>query len=181
MRKAKSDIIEFYEKERMKLVSFIHKKLYDATEMDVEDIIHEVFANLFNRADISSHVENLAAYIYRSIHNKIIDYIRSRNKTISIEGLVEEEYNTSMQDVLLSCSSNPERDAEMRAFKEKLIAAIDSLDPKQRAVWLATEMEGISFKELSIQWKEPVGTLLSRKSRATKALRKALAEYSSIL
>jgi DNA-directed RNA polymerase specialized sigma24 family protein len=48
------------------------------------------------------------------------------------------------------------------------------LEPKQRAVWIATEIEGYTFKELAAKWEEPIGTLLSRKSRATKILRKLL-------
>lgn len=52
--------------------------------------------------------------------------------------------------------------------------ALDVLDPKQRAVFLATELDGKSFKELSALWDEPIGTLLSRKSRAVKALKKML-------
>jgi DNA-directed RNA polymerase specialized sigma24 family protein len=41
---------------------------------------------------------------------------------------------------------------------------------------VATELDDYTFKELAEKWNEPIGTLLSRKSRAAKALRKALSD-----
>jgi len=54
--------------------------------------------------------------------------------------------------------------------------ALSLLSTAERAVWLAVEMEGFSFRELAEMWNEPIGTLLSRKSRATKNLQRILAE-----
>ena len=65
---------------------------------------------------------------------------------------------------------------EKKEFVLRLRSALLKLEPKQRAVWVATELEGHTFKELSLTWGEPMGTLLSRKSRATQALRKLLQE-----
>jgi DNA-directed RNA polymerase specialized sigma24 family protein len=39
---------------------------------------------------------------------------------------------------------------------------------------IATELKGKSFRDLSEEWGEPIGTLLSRKSRAVKTLKKLL-------
>jgi DNA-directed RNA polymerase specialized sigma24 family protein len=57
-----------------------------------------------------------------------------------------------------------------------LSEALSLLSTAERAVWLAVEMEGFSFKELAEMWNEPIGTLLSRKSRATKSLQRIMAE-----
>jgi len=37
-----------------------------------------------------------------------------------------------------------------------------------------TEFEEVSFRELSEEWDEPLGTLLSRKARAMEKIRQAL-------
>jgi len=172
----KKDVADFFERERNKLMYFIYNKMDNASDMDAEDILQEVILNLFDKADISFHVENLAAYVYRSIHNKIIDYYRKRKRTVSIESIAEDE-NALMQGLLSDFRYEPENIAEAEDFKVKFITAIDSLDPMQKAVWIATEMEGRSFKDLSLEWNEPIGTLLSRKNRAAKKLQKMLKEY----
>ena len=57
-----------------------------------------------------------------------------------------------------------------------MISISGTLNPQERAVWLATEVDGLSFRKLAARWGEPTGTLLSRKSRATAKLRKQLAD-----
>jgi DNA-directed RNA polymerase specialized sigma24 family protein len=39
---------------------------------------------------------------------------------------------------------------------------------------VATELEGASYRELAEEWDEPIGTLLARKHRALRTLRKTL-------
>jgi len=46
-------------------------------------------------------------------------------------------------------------------------------------VFLATELEGSSFRELAERWGVPIGTLLARKHRAVQALRSALAHLNT--
>lgn len=45
--------------------------------MDIEDVIGDIMLNLFNKADVTARVENLAAYIYRTLYNKAIDGLKS--------------------------------------------------------------------------------------------------------
>jgi RNA polymerase sigma factor (sigma-70 family) len=69
-----------------------------------------------------------------------------------------------------------ERLAEQRRLRERIEAAIDRLGDDERAVFLATELEGRKFRELAAEWDTPVGTLLARKHRAVVRLRAALAD-----
>ena len=60
-----------------------------------------------------------------------------------------------------------------RLFDE-LIEAIESLPEPQRAVFVAHEIDGRSFREMAEQSGESVNTLLSRKHSAVQFLRKRL-------
>jgi DNA-directed RNA polymerase specialized sigma24 family protein len=57
---------------------------------------------------------------------------------------------------------------------ELIFKAMDELSVGERAVILATEFEGKSFKDLAEEWEIPLGTLLARKSRALDKIRKQL-------
>ncbi len=57
---------------------------------------------------------------------------------------------------------------------EELEFAIDELPDEQREVFVANELEGRSFKELSAESGVSINTLLSRKRYAVLALRKRL-------
>lgn len=141
--------------------------------MDAEDVIADVFFNLFNRADIAGQAENLIAYVYRAIVNRIADYRRRLKPGLSLD-YVEPDGEAPLAERLADPSASIERHLEREDVKERLYQAIGRLEPRQRAVWIATEIEGRTFKELSLSWNEPIGTLLSRKSRATKALQAML-------
>lgn len=166
----KKKIIDFFQRERGKLLGYIRRKALDLSQMDAEDIVSDVLLNIFNKADFVAHIENLTAYIYRSIANKIVDYRRKNRSTISLE----------QSENITDFTHNIDRVLQQRDLAERLYDAINKLEPKQRAVWIATEIQGRNFKELAAMWNEPIGTLLSRKSRATKALQASLKDFLEI-
>ena len=61
-----------------------------------------------------------------------------------------------------------------RALLEELDRAIGALPEEQRAVFVAHEIEGLSFKEIAEDSGVNVNTLLSRKRLAVKELRRRL-------
>ena len=172
-----TEIVNFFTRERERLHRYVRSRFNDMSEMDIEDLLQDLLLNLFNKADISLHVENLTAYIYRSVQNRIIDYLRKKNKTTSLDEFITHTEDKTLGNLLFDPQSDVEKEFSQRELREKLYEAVNSLKPKQRAVWVATEVENYSFRELSIHWDEPMGTLLSRKHRAVQALQEALKEY----
>jgi RNA polymerase sigma factor (sigma-70 family) len=120
-------------------------------------------------------VENLIAYLYQAVKNKIKDYFRRPKPVLSLDE-VDNITGMSKAERLIADNGNVEAELEQKEFIIKFKAALLQLEPKQRAVWVATELDDYTFKELAEKWNEPIGTLLSRKSRAAKALRKALSD-----
>lgn len=172
-------ILDFFGKERTKLIRFILRKFHDISEMDAEDVLQDLLLNLFDKADPTVHVENLTAYIYRSLSNRVIDWLRKNRRRAQwdefdegLDGKVALEDGERPFDLSVL--------AEREEVRERIIEALDALEPRQRAVWIATEMEGYSFKELSEIWDEPMGTLLSRKHRAMKALQASLQDLQDL-
>lgn len=175
----KGKLFHFFANESKKLNNYVHRKIQSINDMDAEDIVSDVMLNLFNKPDIIAHIENLAAYVYRSLYYKTIDYQRSNNRTISLDASLDENGENSLIELLADNTTSVSNEVEKKEFYKKLSQAVSSLETRQRAVFIATEFEGKSYKELSLQWDEPIGTLLSRKSRAVKALRVMMKEYKS--
>ncbi len=176
-RDGKSRIFRFFDAERRRFIAFVKRKMTDISEMDAEDMVGEVMLAMLSRADPGGHVENLAAYVYRALNNKVTDLARKRRRTVSLQSLADEDGNTVLLDFLTDSSADVYKKTESAEFHRRLAEAISRLEPKQRAVFIATELKGCSFRELSAQWNEPVGTLLSRKCRAVKALKEMLRDY----
>lgn len=172
MQKHPRSITEVIEQERAKFVAFVRRKAMDLSQMDAEDLVEDVLYNVWNRVDLTTPIEHLLAYLYTAFVNRIIDYRRRRRPTVSLEAGNEEE--EPLGDYLPDPNADVETLFARQDLRERLYAAISQLPPKQRAVWIATEVAGHTFAELSAQWGEPLGTLLARKHRATKTLQALL-------
>lgn len=175
MHKQQNEFINIFKQEQEKLIRYVRMKLTGISLMDAEDIVADVLFNVYNRLAADKQIENLAAYLYQSAKNKILDHFRQPLAPVSLDALDE---NTGLPRIakVIDESMDIERLFEKQEFALDFREALMNLETKQRAVWVATELEGYTFKELSQKWGEPLGTLLSRKSRATQALRKALHE-----
>ena len=79
-------------------------------------------------------------------------------------------------EVLIDEDQSPEREYLKNLIWEELEAALDELPKEQKYVFEKTELDGVSFKELSRQSNISVKTLLSRKHYAVLYLRKRLRE-----
>ena len=166
----------FFTRDGEKLVRFVKNQAHRISEMDAEDIVADVMISLVSKLETNGPVENIAAYAYRSIRNRIVDYERNQRKTTSLDGMADEDGELPLLSMLCTEDGEPFAAEERAERMHNLTDAIGKLEPRQRAVLIATELKGKSFRELSEAWGEPVGTLLSRKSRAVKALRALLEE-----
>ena len=173
-RDERSRLFRFFASEGERLERYVHAKVSRISDMDAEDIVREVMLSLIRRVDNSGPVENIAAYTYRSVRNRIADYQAEKARTVSLDGFSDEDEAFSLKEMLSDDTQDIQARVERKELLRALGACMDKLDGKQRAVLIATEWHGRSFRELSEAWHEPVGTLLSRKSRAVKALRDML-------
>ncbi len=172
--KTKHKIAEFIRTENAKLINYVRYLIDDTAETESEDIINDVFLNIFDLPDISIPVDNLAAYIYRSIRNKVIDIFRKKKfESVSLSE-TNGENSLSLKDLLYDGRYNTERIIENKETMDSLFSAIDELSDIYREIIILTEFEGKSFMEISRESNIPIGTLLSRKSRAVKMIRKKL-------
>ena len=153
---------EFLATEWTRLVRFVRARIADGADADAEDIVQDVLAGIFERADVTAPIVDVAAYVYRSLANRVVDSLRARRPHAPLaDALPDARYEASAL-------------TERQEARERLFAAIDGLPPAQKAVLVATEMEGASYRDLADEWDEPIGTLLARKHRALRTLRKTL-------
>jgi RNA polymerase sigma factor (sigma-70 family) len=172
----KNRIAEFFRSERSRLVNYARRLIADAADRDAEDLVQDVMLGILEGPDLAAPIQNLAAYIYVAVRNRIVDIMRSRKREVSIDASGPKG-GPALADVVRDVRYDAATDAERNEIRQRLFAAIDSLRPEDRAVIVLTEFEGRSFRELSDLWGVPIGTLLSRKSRAMASVRRSLAGY----
>jgi RNA polymerase sigma factor (sigma-70 family) len=172
----RQSIVKFFTDEYRKMTGYVRSLIEDSSDLDSEDIVQDVMTGVFEAADISRPIENLSAYVYRSLKNRVIDRMRKRRDTLSLEEQ-DAETGISLLDILEDYRYDPETEVFMEIFRDALFASIEKLPDEQKAVFIMTEFESMTYRDISEKSGVPVGTLLSRKSRALERIKKDLSQF----
>ncbi len=157
---------EFFRNNYRSLVAYTRQLVADSAERDGEDIVQDVMVNLFDKADFMEPVRNLTGYVYAALRNRIVDVLRARKKTVSLDEKIGDEPGISLKEMIRECGKDALGALEEKDRRQALYMAIDSLSNDEKTIVIATEFDDRSFRELAEEWETPMGTLLSRKSRA---------------
>ena len=162
-------------RERGRLLAFIRRRVLDSTE--AEDVLQEALYELVAAYRLMQPVEQAGAWLMRVARNRIIDRFRKKKPELLADQGVEfdeDEDVGGLEDLLPSPDDGPDAVAIRQLMLEQIETALDELPAEQRAVFIAQELEGASFKELAARWNVTVSALLSRKRYAVLYLRKRL-------
>ena len=168
-------ISEILVREQARLRQFIRKRVPD--ESDAEDIFQDVFYELVAAYRFMRPVEQAGAWLFRVARNRIIDLFRRKRPAVLGNDslpLAEDGEARQWEELLPSDDAGPEALYARSILLEELDAALDDLPQEQRDVFIAHEIQGTSFKEMSEATGVSVNTLLSRKRYAVLQLQRRL-------
>ena len=174
-------ISEIVAEERSRLRNFIRRRVPDPS--DVEDIVQEVFYELVEANRLLMPIDHVTGWLFRVARNRITDLFRKRREVpFSDAGPGdfgdEDGEVLRIEDLLPSPDAGPEALYVRNVLLDELELALDELPHdqpmSQREVFIAHELEGRSFKELSAESGVNINTLLARKRYAVLHLRARL-------
>jgi len=167
-------ISEIVAEERSRLRNFIRRRVPDPS--DAEDIVQEVFYELVEANRLLMPIEHVTGWLFRVARNRITDLFRKKKPEPFSDAAVEDEDGELLriEDLWPSAGAGPEALYFRNVLLDELELALDELPDEQREVFVAHELEGRSFKELSAASGVGVNTLLSRKRYAVLHLRERL-------
>lgn len=167
-------ISQIFAEERSRLWNFIRRRVPDPS--DAEDIAQEVFYELLEANRLLMPIEHVTGWLFRVAKNRIADLFRKSKPDSFSDTAVEDDDGEVLrfEDLLPSPDTGPEALYARGVFLGELKRALDELPSEQREVFIAHELEGRSFKELSRESGINVNTLLSRKRYAVLHLRERL-------
>jgi RNA polymerase sigma factor (sigma-70 family) len=151
-----------------RLARFVRRRVRDPG--DAEDIVQEVFYELVNAYRMMQPIDEVTAWLFRVARNRITDLFRRRAR----EAVDTPTDESSIEDLLPSPEAGPEAQFARRVLLEELAEALDELPAEQRDVFIAHEIDGVSFNELARRTGVNLKTLLSRKHYAVRHLRARL-------
>ncbi|MGA8940737.1 MAG: sigma-70 family RNA polymerase sigma factor [Acidobacteriaceae bacterium] len=172
-------IAEAFERDEPRLRGFIRKRVLDTA--DAEDVLQDVFYELIEAYRLMKPAEHTTAWMFRVARNRIVDLFRKK-KAVSLNAAIgTEEEAPMLEDLLPSPDAGPDAIYARNVVLDAIDEALEELPENQREVFVAHELIGKSFKELSEETGVSVNTLLSRKRYAVLYLRERLQELDEDL
>jgi len=133
-----------------------------------EDIVQELFYKIWNKKNSLNITTSLKSYIYRSVYNNSIDYIRTEKHEI-----IYKEYN--LHKLKGNKILQPDND-----LIEKINKAIDELPEKQREVYKLKKFDNFSYEEIAKKLNISLKTVETHIRRANIALKQKMKNLSII-
>jgi RNA polymerase sigma factor (sigma-70 family) len=167
-------ISEVVTREQSRLRSFIRRRVRDP--LDAEDILQDVFYKLVEANRLLMPIDHMTGWLFQVARNRITDFFRKSKREGYRQAAVEDDYGeqSRFEDLLPSPEGGPDAVYLRQIMLSELEQALEELSPEQREVFIAHELEGLSFRELSTQSGVNLNTLLARKRYAVLHLRERL-------
>ncbi len=166
-------IDKIYRKYKSQLREYISKYIPSGDVAD--DMTQDVFYK-FIIADRDDPINAVSSWLYRVAQNQIIDYSRKHKEERMplIAKSDDDEFLVSLADLLLTDDSTPENELFRSMIRDELSSALKELPEEQRIAFELTELQGLSFKDISESSGIAINTLISRKRYAILHLRERL-------
>jgi RNA polymerase sigma factor (sigma-70 family) len=173
MADPETDLTAIVLRERSRLGSFIRRRVRD--QIDAEDILQDVLFAFVEAFRLPTSIEHASAWLFQVARNRIVDRFRRKKEERILEAADGDEERDSRLDLVFpALDAGPEAEYARSTLLGALQDAIDELPDHQRAVFIAHELEGKSFRDLSLESGVNVNTLLARKRYAIAFLRRRL-------
>lgn len=132
------------------------------SEADADDAVQEVMLTLLDAPHLLSSVDRLGGWLLTMVRRRAIDLVRSETRRTARESGVEE---------LFAGVPDPEAWMDRDEVAHAVASALEELPVAQREAFVASALEGRTFKEIAQETGVPMGTLMARKKRAVDHIR----------
>ncbi|MCF6406837.1 RNA polymerase sigma-70 factor [Chitinophaga filiformis] len=152
---------ELYNRYKKPLIIHGYKKTGDLE--DAKEIVQEVFSTLWSQREQLPPIQQVSAYLYTMVRNKVLNYIEHKQVearyALNFQNFIDEGHNAS--DIQM-------REKELQQMIDKEIAA---LPPKMREVFILSRKEHLSHKEIAERLNISEFTVKNHIKAALKILR----------
>lgn len=166
---------EFFEQLTMPLFDSLYNFAHWLTgnRADAEDLVQETYAKALKGFKSFQENTNLRAWMFAILRNT---FLTSRSGLMARNTLSLEEEEGAEAEWSMTHTVTPEALLLRKEHQQTILDALTAMPLPYREVILLCEMEELSYREIAEVLTLPIGTVMSRISRARGWLRQALIE-----
>uniref|UniRef100_UPI003216BB0D RNA polymerase sigma-70 factor n=1 Tax=uncultured Draconibacterium sp. TaxID=1573823 RepID=UPI003216BB0D len=151
---------------------FLYGLKFISNDNDVNDILQEVFAEVWEKEKYKLENDHLKSYLYNSVRNGCLNYLR--HQSVVNKHAAQEKVAASLNE--LHFYQSGEKSLIEKEDLGKIYDAISSLSDNYKEVIELSRFQGLKNKEIAEKLDIPVRTVETRLFRALSSLRKSLTD-----
>lgn len=154
---------------------------YVLSEEEAENIAQDVFLEFYQKRDSLDFHINIIAYLFTSVKNKCIDYLRRKLLEQEAAAKMQEEFDLSFRMKFDSLEAFNLEGLSEDNIKNIIEKALESLPERCREIFVMSKIEGKKQKEIAEDLGVSVKTIECQMTIAYKKLREELKNYLPLL
>jgi RNA polymerase sigma-70 factor, ECF subfamily len=180
IRGGRTELFEYFVRQYQKKITRIaYRFLRDVGEADCA--AQESFLRAYQSLGAFREGSTFETWLSRICINWCKDRLKRRRLVLYFHQAParEDEDGDGPQDVAAHPAPSPERGAAGREIRERLGAAMESLSPRQRSIFVMKHFEEMSIPEIADSMGLDSGTVKSHLFRAAHKIRERLADFQT--
>jgi len=141
---------------------------------EAEDLVQETWLRALRHFDQFDPGSNCRAWLLTILRNAFLNRVRREGREILESDMAATEAGAARLEEASVARSSPEEDFFQTVLHGDVDRALKTLPPPFRLVVTLADLEGLTYKEIAQVLGCPIGTVMSRLSRARQLLRKEL-------
>lgn len=150
---------------------------YVVNEADAENIVQDIFLSLWEKREFISAERNLTSFLFTTLKNKCIDFLRHRIVVQNAANKIQQEFEWTMQLKLQSLEEFDEQIFTKNDIESLIQNAIQSLPEKCRQIFIMNKIEGKKQKIIAQELQISVNTVENQMTIAYRKLKQILKDY----
>lgn len=147
---------------------------YVIREEDAENIVQDVFTELWEKKEMLSMHINLVAYLFTTVKNRCLNHLRHKTIVQETATLIQEEYLITLRMNLNSLEAFDQNLFSDQDIEKLITRALDTLSSKCREIFVMSKIEGKKQKQIAAELNISINTVETQIGIAYKKLRAEL-------
>lgn len=158
---------ELFKRQYGRLCGYAIKYVKDLDQ--AEEIVQDLFFNIWNKRESLQITSSLEAYLFRSVRNSCLNYLKHMK--------IRQLHASGMTQANPASITESDPPVEILELHNRIEEAIASLPPERQKIFRLSRHEGMKYREIAEHLGISIKTVEVQMGKALKYMREVLSDY----